>query len=487
MVRSMRVEESVSRPVPTVTRRSMLQAATAASVLLMARSKSAVPAGSSANGSILPFATYGAERAVRRGVNYDPARGALMLAGQPGSFEAEGAYTSEPFAVGAGRNWQLGWRPRWTTPLKWERAAVNPLLVPRKSGWDDTEISTCSVVPSKERLTMFYGVRDRGIGVAVCDGKDLTRWTRRDGPVLGAGAPGAFDCGGVLSPAVLAVSESEWYMYYVGYDPNRMRGKVRTHQIGLARSTDGGRTWARVSTQPVVPLGPEGACDGAIVSSNCVLKVGDVWYNWYTGISQVPYLASVCLATSADGIHWDKYAHNPVLGYNPFVGTDAFVVATPQVLYEDGVFKMWYNSKGYGKGTHPGEYHIGYAESLDGIHWDRCAKLPVLDASGSGWDSQMAEYPEVQNLGGRYYMWYSGDGFDNIGYAEGRTITSAVVESRTGVSVAPDSAWTAWRTHEVPSGSPLSDSRGHVQLRVTLRTTDPAITPMIQDLAIRTA
>jgi predicted GH43/DUF377 family glycosyl hydrolase len=288
----------------------------------------------------------------------------------------------------------------------------------------------------------------------------------------------------VLSPAVLQVSDADWYMYYVGYDPTRMRGPIKTHQIGLARSMDRGRSWVRVSTQPVVLTGPEGACDGATVSSNCVLKISDRWYNWYTGISQVPYLASVCLATSADGIRWTKYPFNPVLGYNPYVPTDAFIVGTPQVLYEDGVFKMWYNSKGFGKGTSIGDYRIGYAESLDGIHWERCQKLPVLDAAGNGWDSQMTEYPEVEKVGGRYYMWYCGNGYNNIGCAEGRAITQATVESRTGASAAPDASWTAWRAHDAPLESSLGDSRGHVQLRITLRTTDPRVTPMIQQLLI---
>ena len=469
-----------------VTRRAVLQAAAASAALPFVRSgRAAAGATPLKEDALLPLDQSGSQ-AVSSGVRYDASRKALLLLGEPGSYTREGAYTSQPFPLTAGAHRSLTWKPRWTTPVEWERFPNNPLLIPTKGSWDDTEISTCSVVPAADRLTMFYGVRDRGIGVAICDGKDLTRWSKQGGAVLQAGATGAFDAGGVLSPAVLQVSPSDWYMYYVGYDPTRMRGAIKTHQIGLAKSTDGGHSWTRVSTEPVIGLGPDGACDGATCSSNTVLKVGQHWYNWYTGISQVPYLASVCLATSSDGIHWEKHPNNPVLGYNPYVTSDAFMVATPQVLYEEGVFKMWYNSKGFdGAKTTPGDYRIGYAESLDGIHWDRCAKLPVLGASGNGWDSQMAEYPEVQNLSGRYYMWYCGNRYSDIGCAKGRATTHATVQSRTGPAPTPDSNWTAWRAHSKPLGSSLNDSRGHLQLRITLRTADPAMTPMIQDLAIQ--
>ena len=469
------------------TRRALLQATAATAALPFVGSGPVAATASLKEDALLPLEQL-APQAVSSGVRYDATRKALLLLGEPGSYTREGAYTSQPFALRPGAHWNLTWRPRWTTPVEWERFPHNPLLVPTSGSWDDTEISTCSVVPADDRLTMFYGARDRGIGVAICDGKDLTRWSKQGGAVLQAGATGAFDAGGVLSPAVLPLSPSDWYMYYVGYDPTHMRGAIKTHQIGLARSTDGGRSWTRPSTEPVIALGPEGACDGATCSSNTVLKVGERWYNWYTGISQVPYLASVCLATSADGVHWEKHPQNPVLGYNPYVASDAFMVATPQVLYEEGVFKMWYNSKGFDGGkTTPGDYRIGYAESLDGIHWERCPRLPVLGASGKGWDSQMAEYPEVRNLGGRYYMWYCGNRYRDIGCAQGHAVTHAIVESRTGASLTADSRWTAWRVHDTPLGSSLNDSRGHVQLRITLRTADPAITPMIQQLAIQSS
>jgi predicted GH43/DUF377 family glycosyl hydrolase len=464
------------------TRRDFLTAAASTAVAVGSTSGIASSAAGARGVPLLEQVDRGASWS---GVRFDGERSALLLLGEPGSFATEGTYTSAPVALSPGVRWSLTWRPRWTTPIEWERFGANPLLVPTPGGWDDSQISTCSVIELDGALTMFYGARNRGIGVAVCEGKDPGRWRKLAGrAVLGAGAPGAFDAGGVLGPKVIRASSSTLYMYYVGYNPKRHNGPVMAHQIGLAKSTDNGRSWERVSTRPVIPYGPAGSCDGATVSSNCVLRVGKRWYAWYTGISQFPYLASVCLASSADGVSWEKYPHNPVLGYNPYVATDAFLVASPWVLHEEGVYKMWYNSKGFGDRTSPGEYHIGYAESLDGIHWERCPILPVLGPSGRGWDSQMVEYPAVANLGGQYYMWYSGDAYSTIGGAQGRPITSVRVESRTGESRVPDPGWNAWQAHTQPTASVLREMRGNVQVRLSLRTADRRISPMIQQLSI---
>jgi hypothetical protein len=91
-------------------------------------------------------------------------------------------------------------------------------------------------------------------------------------------------------------------MYYVGYHPELKEGGMPVHQIGLVESDDAGRTWRRLSSNPVVPRGPKGSYDAFSTSSASVLRVGREWWLWYGGIAQVPYLAGICLARSADGV-----------------------------------------------------------------------------------------------------------------------------------------------------------------------------------------
>jgi len=47
---------------------------------------------------------------------------------------------------------------------------------------------------------------------------------------------------------------------------------------------------------------------------------------------------------------------------------------------------------------------IKYAESRDGIKWNRLDHLSGIDVSPDGWDSEMIEYPFVFDHKGQRYM-----------------------------------------------------------------------------------
>ena len=70
---------------------------------------------------------------------------------------------------------------------------------------------------------------------------------------------------------------------------------------------------------------------------------------------------------------------------------------------------MWYCHRGL-------TYRIGYAESRDGIHWNRLDHLSGIDVSQDGWDSEMIEYPFVFDHKGKRYMLYAGNGFGKTGF-----------------------------------------------------------------------
>src|SRR5581483_9108081 len=69
------------------------------------------------------------------------------------------------------------------------------------------------------------------------------------------------------------------------------------------------------------------------------------------------------------------------LPFNPHLHAEAFMCAKPHVLFEGGVFRMWYTSRGYGEGSRPGDYRICYAESDDGIYWRRHPSNPIMQPS----------------------------------------------------------------------------------------------------------
>ena len=150
---------------------------------------------------------------------------------------------------------------------------------------------------------------------------------------------------------------------------------------------------------------------------------------WYTAARIHPdghQNIHLCLATSPDCVHWRKHEGNPVLGDDFTDGAPRSVTSRCFVRHEAGVFQMWYSF------AKP-DYRIRYAESLDGIEWERSPVDPVLGPSPRpAWDDAMVEYPEIQVADGVYRLWYCGNGFGTVGYAEGRAESGVEVWLRSG-------------------------------------------------------
>ena len=69
---------------------------------------------------------------------------------------------------------------------------------------------------------------------------------------------------------------------------------------------------------------------------------------------------------------------------------------------------MWYSYRG-------SSYRIGYAESEDGVSWERKDHLAGISTSEDGWDSEMVAYAFVFDHRGQRYMLYNGNGYGQTG------------------------------------------------------------------------
>jgi hypothetical protein len=107
-----------------------------------------------------------------------------------------------------------------------------------------------------------------------------------------------------------------------------------------------------------------------------VIKAGDVFHMYYEawGVrSEKEWDAEeyeslqVGHATSMDGIHWTKDPTNPVLPQGAEGQWDETGTWDPYVIYEDGLYKMWY---GGGGGRMP-NFGWAYATSEDGTHFEK--------------------------------------------------------------------------------------------------------------------
>ena len=223
-------------------------------------------------------------------------------------------------------------------------------------------------------------------------------------PVLAPGELGCFDDNGVTPSCVIKV-DGRLHLYYIGWNPG---STVRLHLFGgLAISEDGGNSFQRWSRAPVIE---RSRTDPFLNTAPWVVRAEDEYRMYY--VSGCGWLNpdlpryNIKLARSAEGKLWHRNGHVCI----DFKDVTENALARPYVVFEDGIWKMWFGHKG-------ANYRLGYAESADGIEWERRDELAGIDVSASGFDSEMIEYAAVVRHGGQRFMFYNGNNYGRDGIA----------------------------------------------------------------------
>src|SRR4051812_7108555 len=177
--------------------------------------------------------------------------------------------------------------------------------------------------------------------------------------------------------------------------------------LGLAISDGPGLPFRRVSRFPIVELND---ADPYTISYPWVSIENGRYRMWYGSNTQWG-------PRKEDMRHLIKYAESAdgihwnrpdriVIDFND---ASEYAMCKPCVLKDDDRFRMWFCSRG-------DRYRIRYAESLDGLTWVRRDDEAGIDVSSRGWDAEMIEYPCVFDHKGSRYMLYAGNGFGRTGF-----------------------------------------------------------------------
>lgn len=162
--------------------------------------------------------------------------------------------------------------------------------------------------------------------------------------------------------------------------------------IGLATSTDGIH-WEKKSEPVLTPSSNENQ-----LGAWSVINTSGLYYMYYTN-RDYPYY-SINLAISQDGINWTKYENNPILkAEKDWEGTGIY---GPAVIYDQGKFDMIYmNTAGNA---------FGQAISNDGINWEK-ENDPIFTLQNvcNNWTNRIA-YPDYHKYDNKYWLYYSGYG-----------------------------------------------------------------------------
>ena len=228
-------------------------------------------------------------------------------------------------------------------------------------------------------------------------------------PVLGIGDDGTFDENGALVCSVVGANGG-FFMYYVGFELGR---KIRYRLLtGCATARNSAGPFERVWAVPVLERS-EGElyfrCGPFVRHEDGRFRM---WYvagsGWEEVAGQTKPVYEIRYLESEDGIHWPRRGHACIA----LEKENEHGFGRPYVIRHEGKYRMFYSVRRRDVAS----YRLGYAESDDGLHWERKDEEMGLDVSEDGWDSEMICYSAVIQLNGRWYMFYNGNDFGRTGF-----------------------------------------------------------------------
>ena len=239
-------------------------------------------------------------------------------------------------------------------------------------------------------------------------------WTKH-GLIFDPQRPNPWFVSHAALPVARMLDPNSCRVYFSGRD-REGRAQIGYFDLDLENT----REITSLSDSPVIRCGELGAFDDRGATSSCIVESRGRLYQYYTGWNlgvTVPFCFAIGLAISEDqGNTFHKVSAAPVLGRTAI---DPYLCASPSILVENGVWRMWYVSGvrwAIENGVPKHYYHIKYAESLDGVAWRPTGRVCVDFKSP---DEYAIARPCVLRDAGRYRMWFCSRGSKyRIGYAE---------------------------------------------------------------------
>lgn len=292
------------------------------------------------------------------------------------------------------------------TKAAWTKYPASPVLTVGSLGsWDSKTVGSPSVIYHNSKFNMWYeGTDGLNMRIGYASSIDGISWQKY--PYFVIDILDNTNNNNVHDPKVIIIN-NVFHMWYAASLPS-----VDNIHINHTTSSDG-INWNNPDINILFSsLSWEGYKGISFPYTIIINGQYNMWYaahGTYNGSTKWRF----GYAYSSDGIHWTKHPVPIMEATQPWEGWD---IGNPTVLYEDGIYHMWYHASG----------GIGHATSSDGIKWDKDKDNPVLKPGPSSWDDRRILNPYVLKKDGIDYMWYTGEG-DNgpwqIGLATSVPIT----------------------------------------------------------------
>lgn len=309
--------------------------------------------------------------------------------------------------------------------FKWKKMGrvFNPSEVETES-WMSEFTQALSVLIFDRFIRVYFSCRpprdEKGQYVSYTGYVDLNRNNLFEivniskNPILQLGGAGTFDEFGTYPVSVIR-KDNKILAYYGGW--TRCESVAFNVAIGMAKSTNDGKTFTKLGHGPVLSYCPD---EPFIVSGPKIRRFNDKWYLWYivgkewlldNGRPEPVY--KIRMATSEDGLNWQRHGKDII----ETKLEEAEAQASPDVIFYKGKYHMFFcyryctNYRESNRG-----YRIGYAYSDDMINWTRDDSRVGIDISEEGWDNESIAYPHVFELDNNLYMLYLGNQVGRFGF-----------------------------------------------------------------------
>ena len=269
------------------------------------------------------------------------------------------------------------------------------------------DVSSGGVIPTPPGIEYFVvaHTETEGLGKAAWSVSNATSVTILDDaglPVAGVSGPrGTIDISYTSGDTFTLVAESNGVQ------------RTETQTINTTATLQGEVTFTFDSVS--VDSGP-GSGIGRRDPSD-VIKVGDTWHVWYSRMTNgvtTGYDASIWHATSTNGgYHWVEQGEAVPRGSNTN-DWDVTSTFTPNILFHDGTYYLYYTAvgPGFNQGfNEEGKTRIGVATSTSPYGpWTKYAGNPILvpSADTNKFDSFRVDDTCMAVRGGNVWMYYKG-------------------------------------------------------------------------------
>lgn len=206
-------------------------------------------------------------------------------------------------------------------------------------------------------------------------------------------------------------SDNSRWIIHLPYADHLQKKDMSTKEIDskTLHSLSGNNSWNPYPENPILVPGIPPSWDSWNIATMSVLEANDTFHMYYeAGVTGVEDF-QIGHATSRDGINWVKDNLNPVIPFGAGDAWDNKETWDPFVIYEDGIFKMWYGGTTYEQeDPQKRDFQMGYATSTDGSTFKNRRKISNFSNRENGL-GQIADMHVVHDrIKHEYVLFYYG-------------------------------------------------------------------------------